>query len=101
VNRLTRFFHRLRTRSLQANYDDFAEGRRSPTPSTPSPPRGASTAWIHLVPPAVFRRTTSMHMTTGGRANRNGRAPRAVSCLAIIPRLAGEAALPAARREGP
>jgi hypothetical protein len=30
VNRLTRFFHRLRTRSLQANYDDFAEGRRSP-----------------------------------------------------------------------
>jgi hypothetical protein len=28
MNRLTRFFHRLRMRSLQADYDDFAEGRR-------------------------------------------------------------------------
>jgi hypothetical protein len=28
MNRLTRFFPRLRVRSLQADYDDFAEGRR-------------------------------------------------------------------------
>jgi hypothetical protein len=28
MNRLTRFFQGLRMRSLQADYDDFAEGRR-------------------------------------------------------------------------
>jgi hypothetical protein len=28
MNRLTSFFRRLRMRSLQAGYDDFAEGRR-------------------------------------------------------------------------